>query len=873
MINELSRYGINVKPGARGDVKTTCPKCSHTRKHKNDPCLSVNVDDGVWNCWNCSWSGTVKKRKEYTKPSSELKNLSEPVIKWFADRGISNQTLLRYKITESTEYMPQVEKEVRCINFNYFYENELVNIKYRDSAKNFKLVSGAMLSLYGLDVCLDNSDTEIGIVEGECFDDKAMILTDSGWKLFSDLTFDDKVAQYDKGYIEFVKPINHVRKKYTGNLLQFTNSRGNFYSLTTPEHNLYSTIGKVKACDVKYQTDIIRNGIIDGPGIPLSDDEIRLYIAISADLSIRNGGDIYGSFKRQRKISRLSSILDNLNLKYTTTSSKGCTSFFIHRHQNLTPFKKFPIDWLINMNKHQRELFVEELVHWDGNRVPNRTMTEYSSKYIENAEFVQSMCHTIGMMSTIVKRKNSLGEWFKVTMLRKKTSTVSEKYKTLIPYNGFVYCVTVPSGAILVKQNGNITVSGNCDVLAMYEAGIKYFVSVPNGASKGNQKLEWLDDLYHVFEGKRIYLATDMDEPGISLRNELARRLGKQNCWIVELPEKDANETLLKHGSKALIKAINTATPFPVEGLEDANSKSGDLLALYDQGFPEGYETGWDMDESFKIFPGQATLVTGIPGSGKTTWLKNLLSKLSRNHDLVNLIYSAEEANTEYALADILSITLNKPFFNVPGHQRITKEEVEYWTPWLATHFKYYKLNEDVLTIESILSKAEEMVKRFGINVLVIDNLSTVERSMSKNSDNRHYAIGEMWGDIVKFARNYGVHVFVVAHPKKMAKINGKYEVPTGYDVGDSSYHYNKPDNGLTVHRNRETGQTEVHRWKVRFRYTGQEGVDYFKFNLATNVFTSAEKLNDGSDKTKFKGQPLSKAEFARLAGLNAPGV
>jgi twinkle protein len=579
MINELSRYGINVKPGARGDVKTTCPKCSHTRKHKNDPCLSVNVDDGVWNCWNCSWSGTVKKRKEYTKPSSELKNLSEPIIKWFADRGISNQTLLRYKITESAEYMPQVEKEVRCINFNYFYENELVNIKYRDSAKNFKLVSGAMLSLYGLDVCLDNSDTDILLTEGE--------------------------------------------------------------------------IG--------------------------------------------------------------------------------------------------PLSW--------------------------------------------------------------------------------------------------------------------------YECGIKFAVSVPNGASKGNQKLEWLDDLYHVFEGKRIYLATDMDEPGISLRNELARRLGKQNCWIVEFPEKDENDTLVKHGKEALLECFNNAKPFPVEGLEDANSKSGDLLALYDQGFPEGYNTGWDMDESFKIFPGQATLVTGIPGSGKTTWLKNLLSKLSRNHDLVNLIYSAEEANTEYALADILSITLNKPFFNVPGHQRITKEEVEYWTPWLATHFKYYKLNEDVLTIESILSKAEEMVKRFGINVLVIDNLSTVERSMSKNSDNRHYAIGEMWGDIVKFARNYGVHVFVVAHPKKMAKINGKYEVPTGYDVGDSSYHYNKPDNGLTVHRNRETGQTEVHRWKVRFRYTGQEGVDYFKFNLATNVFTSAEKLNDGSDKTKFKGQPLSKAEFARLAGLNAPGV
>jgi len=122
-----------------------------------------------------------------------------------------------------------------------------------------------------------------------------------------------------------------------------------------------------------------------------------------------------------------------------------------------------------------------------------------------------------------------------------------------------------------------------------------------------------------------------------------------------------------------------------------------------------------------------------------------------------------------------------------------------------------------------------------------------------------------MMGDIVKFARNYGVHVFIVAHPKKMAKLNGKYDLPTGYDVGDSSHYYNKPDNGLTVHRNRETGFTEVHRWKVRFRYTGQEGVDYFKFDINTSRYSSTQNVNDGSDKTKFKGQPLSQGDYGRL--------
>ena len=128
---------------------------------------------------------------------------------------------------------------------------------------------------------------------------------------------------------------------------------------------------------------------------------------------------------------------------------------------------------------------------------------------------------------------------------------------------------------------------------------------------------------------------------------------------------------------------------------------------------------------------------------------------------------------------------------------------------------------------------------------------------MPKYGDSRHATIGEMMNQIVSFARNYEVHVFLVAHPKKMNKIRtGVYDVPHGYDVGESSFYYNLPDNGLTVYRNFETLQTEVHRWKVRFKYTGQTGASFFTFNLNNSRYESAEKLNDGSDKTKFIREP-----------------
>jgi twinkle protein len=144
------------------------------------------------------------------------------------------------------------------------------------------------------------------------------------------------------------------------------------------------------------------------------------------------------------------------------------------------------------------------------------------------------------------------------------------------------------------------------------------------------------------------------------------------------------------------------------------------------------------------------------------------------------------------------------------------------------------------------------MVKRYGIHAFIIDNMSTVEKGLPLAGESRHNSIQSMMKQFVKFARNYGIHVFLVAHPKKMTKTSsGLYEVPTGYDVGDSSHYYNLPDNGLTVYRNLSTGQTELHRWKVRFKYTGQMGTSLFKFDICNSRYNSTEK-----NENKFKGQP-----------------
>ncbi len=69
--------------------KTLCPKCSHTRKHRHEKCLSVNVDDGIFNCHHCDFQGTVKEykqKKEYAKPLPRLELVSKKTLHYFEEQ-------------------------------------------------------------------------------------------------------------------------------------------------------------------------------------------------------------------------------------------------------------------------------------------------------------------------------------------------------------------------------------------------------------------------------------------------------------------------------------------------------------------------------------------------------------------------------------------------------------------------------------------------------------------------------------------------------------------------------------------------------------------------------------------------------------------
>jgi twinkle protein len=153
-----------------GENNTICPECDKDRKHRNKKSFSWNDTKKTGYCHHCQTSFVEFKakleKKEYKLPEwKNITNLTDKAVKYFTGRSISQKTLNLMKVYSDMEFMPQLEKESEVICFPYFYEEKLINIKYRGAEKSFKLHKDSELILYNID-CIKKYKTII-IVEGE----------------------------------------------------------------------------------------------------------------------------------------------------------------------------------------------------------------------------------------------------------------------------------------------------------------------------------------------------------------------------------------------------------------------------------------------------------------------------------------------------------------------------------------------------------------------------------------------------------------------------------------------------------------------------------------------------------------------------------
>ncbi len=166
-----------------GKEYSTCPKCSHTRKKNRLKCVVINHNTGYATCYHTECSavfkiGTAKGEynpKDYTPaehtktekvydkpkmPPLPSEEAMQDIYKWFSERKISKETLQEMQVTKVTM------NKFNWIVFPYFRNNELINAKYRNAKKEFRLEKNAELILYNFDVLYTNIKTLI-ITEGE----------------------------------------------------------------------------------------------------------------------------------------------------------------------------------------------------------------------------------------------------------------------------------------------------------------------------------------------------------------------------------------------------------------------------------------------------------------------------------------------------------------------------------------------------------------------------------------------------------------------------------------------------------------------------------------------------------------------------------
>ena len=385
-----------------------------------------------------------------------------------------------------------------------------------------------------------------------------------------------------------------------------------------------------------------------------------------------------------------------------------------------------------------------------------------------------------------------------------------------------------------------IICEGEMDALSFIVAGYDNVVSVPNGAQKN---LTYLDDYIEThFENKtRIYIASDTDAKGLELRNELVRRFGEEKCRIVTYGEgcKDANELLLQSGAEALRHAIAEAQEVPLEGIFTASDVKDELLALFEKGLQKGATLDMgELDDLLSVETGRLMVVTGIPGDGKSEFLDEMAIRFWLRYDWRCAWFSPENFPVTLHHPKLMEKLIGKRFLK----GLMKQQEFDAAVACLGRNF-FDILPEEGYRVDTILEKAETLVRRKGIRVFILDPYNCLEHQIPTGQSETQY-ISEFLEKLRSFARRRQVLVVLAAHPTKMKRdpLTKQFPVPTMYDISGSAAFFNKADFGIAIERDRAKGVTRVHVQKVKFRHLGQPGVASFQYNTCCGRFTPMQE-------------------------------
>jgi len=714
--------------------KTNCPSCesldnlavyehedgSHSATCFGETCRKSYVD---WDYKN-NKAISVERKTEYEE--DDFMGVGLPTLEEVRDDRISvklNDRKIKESVCELYGVKVELNEDGETVDRHYYptyRKKQHVGYRIRSRfeegdkevekkpkllgvLKNFKGTIGDTkkgIELFGQHLFSPEKHKRLFITEGECFRSEDEVMTENGWVEFGKLKGNERILQVNSDYSgSLVKPLGYIKKPFEGNLVK--NSSKGFTHISTPEHNMVSLDYKGRTVKNKANNRPCISNLIprvidfNGKGIGLSSQQIALQLAVSADSKIdkRSTKRDYAhfGFKKQRKVERLENLLEELNINFTK-NIKDSYTYISFTLPEFIESKKLPDNWLITATLDERKFIIKELVNWDGNVVKDRNQFEFSNKDYEENKWVQTIAHTAGYVSTIMKRKNDFGEWFKTSILLGKKHTSWQSIVTEDNYyEGNVHCVTVPSGMLLVRIDGCITVSGNCDAMVGYQAteagaqnieGGYAFVSLPSGANIAGLKPQ----LEYINKFEEIYLCYDNDEAGKSILEKSLKILPAGKVRIMKYPKgiKDINDWWLScktkqermNFPKKFYSNIWKSEKYSPAGIKSLSEGWGDYIQ-------RGKETLIPFPASFgdmnkRTHGGYALgeiLTIAAPSSvGKSSFVKEMIYTALTETDYNIGICSFEETLGEF-IEGFLSVHMSEQLNEIPYDKRDRDKE------------------------------------------------------------------------------------------------------------------------------------------------------------------------------------------------------
>ncbi len=345
-----------------------------------------------------------------------------------------------------------------------------------------------------------------------------------------------------------------------------------------------------------------------------------------------------------------------------------------------------------------------------------------------------------------------------------------------------------------------VLTEGEHDAIAIAQAcGGLFVASVPNGSSGRRSQGQvlvkddsdftylWGEDqklIPEIDQFNRIILATDADEKGIILRNELALRIGEARCWFVQFPAdcKDPNEVLLKHGEEALRRIVANAKPMRPGYLvrpSEIPARRAEVTYSTGMGF---------LDQNIMLVRPELMVVTGEPGHGKGQFIRVLAFHLAKSHGWKTAFLTPEDPPHRLK-RDMRRFALR----DISHRSRMEIEKAENWCD------QYFRISqppeEEPITLNVLLHEMEIAALHHDCEAFVCDPWNEILHEYGTLSETQYIERTLML--LKRKARRCNLLLIIAAHPKKL---DGEKRA-TLYDISGSANWYNKADHGIVVYR------------------------------------------------------------------------